>query len=324
MGTWGTRIYEDDLALNIRGEFLEQYRRGVKVPDIEQAIKTNYFEDSDTNDVAVLALCCVELEIGALTSTTKKQALEVIESGRQPKRWLEEAGKTEAGLRAHELSLIKRYIKNYVGKPVRRRSWVELQRDDKTSLDDIAAGDTGEKLDDADWHEFKPEGEIDDETYMAQAAAHIAGFAYWLVTRHYYQTPDGAPEKLEEELVAGKCSPAKFLDQAMDGKLLTVNAKPDLRGFLAAYYEGGRHFYMDDYAEVVLKDRKEYSFVPTNAEYDKLAARLDERLADYRREPYEAAGDLAAAAVSRRSWRPWVILLIIMLLGLAIRYIIKP
>lgn len=67
MGTWGTRIYEDDTALDVRGDFLERFHAGEAVSEIEAAIKEEYFEEDipEVTDVAILALACAELGLAS-------------------------------------------------------------------------------------------------------------------------------------------------------------------------------------------------------------------------------------------------------------------
>jgi hypothetical protein len=101
---------------------------------------------------------------------------------------------------------------------------------------------------------------------------------------------------------------SKFIEDQLDGKLFTSEAKPEVRAFVQAYYEGGRHSYVDDYYEVVKRDRPEYSFLPTHAEYEQMAARIDKRLADWQREPYTAtsAPAGATAGLRRLPFKFWV------------------
>jgi hypothetical protein len=140
MGTWGTRIYEDDNALDIRSEFMDENHAGTSVREIENTILEEYLEKDvqANNDVTWLALCCVELETGTLTPKVSKQALAIIASGRQYDHWLAEAGKEAAAQRKHELTLIKKYIDQYSGQPVKRTSWLELQKADVFGHDEAS------------------------------------------------------------------------------------------------------------------------------------------------------------------------------------------
>lgn len=286
MGTWGARIYEDDIALDVRHDFMTEYHNGTAVPTIEAMIREESIEgdNPDNDDVVILALCCAELETGTLTDETKKQALEVIESGRQYRLWLEEADKAEAGLRSRELTLIKKYVDNYEGKPIKRKSWVELQREDKEVSE--LSDESNDKLDDAGWHE--PKGlDVDDDSYFEYAGAHIAAFTNWLVTRDYYNLRYPELSKLLDKAKSGKITPFQFFDQAMDQKFFSHDAKSEVRDFVAAYYTGGRDFYVYDYTQVVAKGRDLYSFLPTAEGYEAIARRIDQRLGEYRNKPYQ-------------------------------------
>lgn len=135
MGTWGTRIYEDDTALDVRHRFLsyistlpsEQRTRQETIAEIEQVIYGEF--KGDDADTVTLALCCVELEKGLLTEETKRNTLEVIGSGRDIARW-DDAASEDFAKRKDELTLIRKYIEDYDGRPVMRKSWIELQKSD--------------------------------------------------------------------------------------------------------------------------------------------------------------------------------------------------
>lgn len=100
------------------------------VAAIEETILQEYADDNDELDIAKLALCCVELETGTLSATIRKAALGVIKSGTNIARWEEDGDTADVGKRKHELTLVRKYIEAYNGKPEKRKSWVELQNED--------------------------------------------------------------------------------------------------------------------------------------------------------------------------------------------------
>jgi hypothetical protein len=259
MGAWGARIYEDDTALDVRGEFIEQFKAGKTIEEIEKY----------------------------LTDETKKNALEVIDSGRDLKRWREESDPNEAGLRSHELTLIKKYIQTYDGQPVKRKSWTELQRHDKVWQSNDAPDQSEfelEKLDEIGWH-IQDAKVSDEETQIVQAGAHIACFVYWLVTRDLYRPYDDDEDSATAIAMvkSGGLTPTQFLEDEMDEKLFVGNAKQEARDFLQTYYADGYHRYYYDFLEVLCSDRELYSFIPSNDEYETMARRIDERLQKFRK-----------------------------------------
>lgn len=131
MGTWGTKIYDDDCSLDVRDEFMKLKTRGRTTEQIEASILADFIDKDypDGNDVTYLALCCIELETGTLTDQTKEKALEIITSGRQVDFWQKEASDEEAEHRKQELETIKTIIDNYGGSPVENDDWKSLASD---------------------------------------------------------------------------------------------------------------------------------------------------------------------------------------------------
>lgn len=289
MGTWGTRVYEDDTALDIRHDFMNQLNDGVAVDDIERMVEEESIDpdQQDNNDVVWLALCCAELETGTLTDKVKNIALEIIASNRQYGVWLVEGGKELAGARKRELTLVRKYIENYDGTPVKRKSWVQLQKEEASYADeDEDNWTTREKLDDASWHseaaeKYKNE---DDESVLVRAGAHIAVFVHWLITRGYFVAEDTETQKVAAGVKSGALSADQFLYKYMDGKLFLKEVAPDVQDFALAYYP---ERCAADYQKTIMADRELYGFVPTLEEQKQLALVIDEQLAGYKKAPYK-------------------------------------
>lgn len=292
MGAWGTRVYEDDTALDVRDQFLDAHKAGVPIDEIEAEIYCDYnIGEAENDDVVTLGLCCVELETGTLTDKTKQAALAIIDSGRQYDFWMKEAGKEDAALRKREMTLIRKYIEKYEGKPVRRKSWVALQREQEEDRESNGNYEStlGAKMDDVDWHAQGVDNKLDEETYFAYAGAHIACFVYWLISRGYLAMPDATTEKQMQQVKDGTLLATSFLLHHMDLKLFSGEIDPAVRNFAVAYYLGGTAVYMLDYAEAVVGWRKMYSFAPDKQDYEKMAQIIDKRLTEYQQHPYSAA-----------------------------------
>lgn len=136
MGTWGTKIYEDDAALDVHDEFLELHGKSVNIAEIESRIESEFIDTKypDGNDVVILALCCSELETGTLTDATKEKALEIIASERQIKFWQQEATEEYAERRKLELDTLKTIIEHYAGSPVENDDWNMASFDDPETM----------------------------------------------------------------------------------------------------------------------------------------------------------------------------------------------
>jgi hypothetical protein len=283
MGTWGTRIYEDDVALDIRGDFLEGRASGRPIADIEQSIKAEYIDDDvpEVNDVVLLALACAELETATLTDETKRAALEVIESGRQYEHWRQEISNDEAGRRKRELTRIKRYLDEYTGSPVKRKSWIELQKTDET-FDDADEEEVNEKLDDASWHMQEDIPGISEAEYFARHAVGIACMVHWAIARNY-----GSARLIDkagvQQYQAGDLTIFAYVEEYIDGKLFATDFQQgEVRKFVEAYYAWVIN---EDIVEHVTKERENYSFVATPQELELMDEIIDRRFEEYKADP---------------------------------------
>ena len=90
MGTWGPKLYQDDLAEDIRDYDKEQLHRGKKGIDITQELLIQYqIEISDSEDASVFwfALADTQWNLGRLEEKVKERALKYILSGDDLERW---------------------------------------------------------------------------------------------------------------------------------------------------------------------------------------------------------------------------------------------
>ena len=90
MGTWGPKLYQDDLAEDIRDYYKEQLRKGKKGIDITQELLIQYqIEMSDSEEASVFwfALADTQWNLGRLEDKVKEAALKCILSGDDLERW---------------------------------------------------------------------------------------------------------------------------------------------------------------------------------------------------------------------------------------------
>ena len=120
MANWGVKIYEDDVALDVRELFMKLNEQGKAIDEIETTIRSEFIDSSDdiANDIALLALCCVEIETGTLTQTTEHEALQIINDGVHIAKWAEIADEQEALERKQILNALQSTIEKYAGKPI--------------------------------------------------------------------------------------------------------------------------------------------------------------------------------------------------------------
>lgn len=90
MGAWGTGIFQDDLACDVRDRYKDLLGEGLSGYDLNARILDEFrgsVQDPDENGVLWLALAAVQWKHGRLDSDTLSQALRIIESGSDLTRW---------------------------------------------------------------------------------------------------------------------------------------------------------------------------------------------------------------------------------------------
>jgi hypothetical protein len=90
MGTWGTALFSDDLAGDLRSEFRDLIGEGLTAAAAVKRLKTQYASsllDADEESVFWLALADTGWRLGRLDEEVRDNALRVIESGQDLARW---------------------------------------------------------------------------------------------------------------------------------------------------------------------------------------------------------------------------------------------
>jgi hypothetical protein len=92
MGTWGTDIFEDDTAADVRDNYRDLVASGVSDSDALTQIETQFLESEPSIRKHVeplfwLALARTQWEIGRLDEGTRSKAIEVIDSGKDLENW---------------------------------------------------------------------------------------------------------------------------------------------------------------------------------------------------------------------------------------------
>lgn len=93
MGVWGTAVFSDDTASDIRGDYRDYLGDGLSGSEATARILAEYkssLDDPQQASVVWLALAAVQWKLGRLEPQILEHALEVIASGSDLKRW--EAG----------------------------------------------------------------------------------------------------------------------------------------------------------------------------------------------------------------------------------------
>lgn len=90
MGAWGPKLYQDDLAIDIRDRYKEELKRGKTGKQITKELLEEYetiLLDSDDAPIFWFALADTQWELGRLEDEVKRNALYYIQDGSDLKRW---------------------------------------------------------------------------------------------------------------------------------------------------------------------------------------------------------------------------------------------
>lgn len=111
MGTWGYKLYDDDMAQDVRDSYTDMLRRGTSGEDAAEKLVAQYGDlDDDEAPVFWFALADTQWKYGRLTPLVKETALRHLRSGDNLRLWEAEsaaqAEKREAVLRELEQRLL--------------------------------------------------------------------------------------------------------------------------------------------------------------------------------------------------------------------------
>jgi len=109
MGTWGPKLYQNDVSQDVRSEYKDKLRRLVKEEEITSILINKHqraIQDEDDRTNFWLALADTQWELGRLEDHVKDCALECIENGGDIKVWEAESPKL-AKIRAKVLDDVK-------------------------------------------------------------------------------------------------------------------------------------------------------------------------------------------------------------------------
>jgi hypothetical protein len=93
LGAWGTGIFSDDTAADVRDDWREAIMDGLKPDQATDKLVTEHRETLDDVDDAIvfwLALAAAQQQTGRLVPAVRDRALEIIEAGGDVERWREE------------------------------------------------------------------------------------------------------------------------------------------------------------------------------------------------------------------------------------------
>ena len=90
MGTWGTGLYSDDFAADLRGDFRDLLGEGLAGSAAVDQLMSDYADslaDPDEEPVFWLALADISWKLGRMDERVRENALRIIDEGRDLARW---------------------------------------------------------------------------------------------------------------------------------------------------------------------------------------------------------------------------------------------
>jgi Domain of unknown function (DUF4259) len=125
VGAWGTAIFSDDTALDIRDEWRDAILDGLSAEEATARLLESFDdylgEDEDTEKLFWMALAAAQFETGRLLPDIRERALAIIEGGGDVARWLEDGDEVLARQRGRVLARLAAKLRGPQPKPKRLR-----------------------------------------------------------------------------------------------------------------------------------------------------------------------------------------------------------
>ena len=115
MGAWGPKLYQDDIAQDIRDTYKDRLRRGKTTKEITEELIEEYsgeIEDIDDGPIFWFALADIQWDYGRLLPEVKENAIKWIEDGSDIRRWEEEGTAKEVKVRKEVLEQLKHKLES--------------------------------------------------------------------------------------------------------------------------------------------------------------------------------------------------------------------
>ena len=93
MGSWGAKLYQDDVAEDVRSQFKDLLHRGKTTEEITKQMIDEYSDeilDPDDGPIFWFALADTQWNLGRLMPDVREQALDLLDKGGDLARWRDE------------------------------------------------------------------------------------------------------------------------------------------------------------------------------------------------------------------------------------------
>jgi hypothetical protein len=125
VGAWGTAIFSDDTALDVRDEWREAILDGLSAEDATACLVKSFAdylrEDEDTERLFWMALAAAQFETGRLLPEVRDRAHTINDRGGDVGRWYEDGDEVLAKQRARVLERLAAKLRGPQPKPNRLR-----------------------------------------------------------------------------------------------------------------------------------------------------------------------------------------------------------
>lgn len=118
MGTWGTKIFQDDLAKDIKNTYIDLLKQGIDNEKATKNLINDYVDNLDEDEISIFwfALADVQWDYGRLINQVKEKALYYLNIGIDLERWKEEATEKEYIKRKEVLENLEKKLKSEMPK----------------------------------------------------------------------------------------------------------------------------------------------------------------------------------------------------------------
>jgi len=124
LGAWGTAIFADDSASDVRDEWRDAILDGLSPEDATQRVLESfdeYLDEAENEKLFWMALAAAQMETGRLVPKVRDRALTIIDGGGDVDRWRENGDASLARQRARVLERLAAKLRGPQPKPKRLR-----------------------------------------------------------------------------------------------------------------------------------------------------------------------------------------------------------
>lgn len=173
MGAWGTAVFSDDFACDVRDDYIKQLIKGKSSEEATEIIKERMMPESEDNDYPVfwIALALAQWKKGRMLPQVRDMAIALIESGADLVRWESEAPKLY-GKRKAELEKAKQTLLSPMP-PAKKIPMPEWMKSDPWQKGDILS------------YKITREDIIDQEFCGKYILLRVVDMAYYQINENY-------------------------------------------------------------------------------------------------------------------------------------------